>query len=447
MNFKFPKDFLFGAACSACQIEAGCHEGGKGEDVGEHFYKLFPEKYHGADPDKAADFYHKYPQDIELMKDLGIKVFRFSISWSRIYPEGPDRVEQRGIDYYKDMMIRLKSAGIVTFFDLFHCDLPYWVIEKGGILNPEFIKWFTDYARTCFTEFGEYVDYWNTVNEPSINCFGAYAEATNAPFHKEMKEAIQACHNMILAHYKSVRIYKELGFSGKISAVIHIEPVYALSMDPKDQEAARRHQDFYSGWWLDPFMKGHYPERLLEYKWLRDMLPENYQKELDDNFIPCDYIGFNYYSPGYARYVDDGQLDFEKVFNEDLPKDPYGFYAYPQGLTDLLSYLSEMYPGVDLFVTENGIAAPRDEDPQKDRDDEYRVKYLREHLRAISRAIKAGAPVKGYFHWTIMDTNELYAGGYEYIFGLIQIDFNTLERHPRKSFEYYKKVIAASEVD
>ena len=395
MNFHFPENFLFGAACSACQIESGCHEGGKGEDVGEHFYKLYPEKYFDADPDRSADFYHRYPQDIQLMKELGIQAFRFSISWSRIYPDGPDQVEPRGIAYYSAMIDALKEAGLITFFDLFHCDLPYWVVEKGGILNPKFIGWFTEYARTCFAAFGDKVDYWCTVNEPSINCMGAYAEGTNAPFHTDMREALLASHNMLLAHFKAVRIYKEMGCSGKISAVIHIEPCYALTMDQKDIEAAQRYQDFYAGWWLDPIAKGHYPERLMQYRWLTDLMPENFAEEIRENFISCDFIGLNYYSPGFAKYIPDGKLDYEKVINEDLPKDPYGFFVYPQGLTDLLMYLSRTYPGLDLFVTENGIAAPKTGDFEADRHDGYRISYLREHLRALSRAIAGGAPVRG----------------------------------------------------
>ena len=137
MKFYFPKDFLFGAACSACQIESACNEGGKGEDVGEHFYKVFPEKYFGGDPNKSADFYHRYPEDIAMMKELGLQVFRFSIAWSRVFPNGPEDLCQAGLDYYSDMIDKLKEAGIIPFFDLFHCDLPYWVIEKGGILKKD----------------------------------------------------------------------------------------------------------------------------------------------------------------------------------------------------------------------------------------------------------------------------------------------------------------------
>lgn len=448
MRFEFPKDFLFGAACSACQIEAGCNEGGKGEDVGEHFYKVFPEKYCGADPNSSADFYHKYPEDIEMMKELGLKCFRFSISWSRIYPNGPDEVNQAGLVYYSDMIDHLKKAGIVPFFDLFHCDLPYWVIERGGILDPAFIDWFAAYARTCFEALGDRVDYWCTVNEPSINCMAAYAYGSNAPFLKDMKLAIRASHNMILAHYRAVRIYRELGFSGKIGAVIHMEPVYALTMEERDLDAADRKQAFYTGWWLDPMLKGHYPELLLQYSdYLTNMLPEGYEQQLAENFAENDYIGINYYSPGFAEYRDDEKLQYKYCQNKELPCDDYGFSAYPQGLYDTVMYLTETYPGKDIFITENGIGIKKWGNYDEELEDDYRISYMREHLRSLSRACRAGAPVKGYFHWSIMDTNELYAGGFQFMFGLIQVRYDTLERRPRKSFHFYRSVIEKGMVD
>lgn len=447
MTFRFPKNFLFGAASSACQIESGCHEGGKGEDVGEHYFKIHPDKYFGADPNNSADFYHKYPQDIQMMKELGLKCFRFSLSWSRIYPNGPHEVCQAGLDYYSDMLDRLREAGIVPFFDLFHCDLPYWVIEQGGILNPAFIDWFATYADTCFRALGSKVDYWCTVNEPSINCMAAYAYGSNAPFLTDMKLAIRACHNMILAHYKAVRIYKSLGFHGRIGAVIHMEPVYALTIDEKDEKAAKRKQAFYTEWWLDPMLKGHYPEILMDYPYLTDMLPNGYQKDLDENFIENDYIAINYYSPGFAEYADDGKLYYKTLTNEKLPKDDYGFYAYPQGLYDAVTYLHKTYPGKDIFITENGIGIKKWGNYEEELNDDYRIDYMREHLRALSRACAAGVPVKGYFHWTIMDTNELYAGGFQYMFGLTQIRYDTLERVPRKSWYFYQKVIEQGRVD
>lgn len=442
MKFEFPDDFLFGCASSACQIESGCHEGGKGVDVHEHYAPLMPEKYgDNTDPDRSADFYHKYPEDIKLMKELGLKAFRFSISWSRIYPNGPDEVCQAGIDYYSDMIDKLKAAGITTFFDLWHCDLPYWVVEKGGLVVPEFIDWFVTYAKTCFEAFGDRVDYWSTVNEPDINVKLAYSHATTAPFIKDPDLAYKVCHNMILAHYKVVKLYKSLGLKGKIGAVTYVVPYFPYSSDPKDVAAAERHQAEQSGLWLDPMLKGHYPEILMNWPYFAEKLPAGANEELSENFIESDFIGVNYYNSATIRYVDNGTFCTEYV-DDGLIKDAYGFAVSPAAIYDVLSYLHKTYPGKEIFITENGVSRQKSGDYEAELEDDYRIVHLREHLRGISRAISAGIPVKGYFHWSFLDTNEIYAGGYKYIFGLVQVRYETLERFPRKSFGYYQKVIS-----
>lgn len=443
MKFEFPKDFLFGCASSACQIESGCYEGGKGEDVHQHYAPLMPEKYgDNTDPDRSADFYHKYPEDIKLMQELGLNAFRFSISWSRIYPNGPEEVCQAGIDYYSDMIDKLKAAGIVTFFDLWHCDLPYWVIEKGGLVVPEFIDWFTTYAKTCFEAFGDRVDYWSTVNEPDINVKLAYLTAHTAPFIKDPDLAYKVCHNMILAHYKTVKLYKSLGLKGKIGAVTYVVPFFPASSDPKDIAAAERYQAEHSGLWLDPMLKGHYPELLMNWPYFVEKLPTGANEELRENFIASDFIGVNYYNSGIARYVDDGRFCTQYADDELLKKDAYGFTISPAGIFDALMYLHKTYPGKEIFITENGVSRQKTGDYEAELEDDYRIIYMREHLRGISRAISAGIPVKGYFHWSFLDTNEIYAGGYKYIFGLVQVRYDTLERFPRKSFSYYQKLIS-----
>ena len=447
MNFKFPKDFLFGAASSACQIEAGCKEGGKGEDVVDRYFAEKPEKFCDGDPSKAADFYHRYRSDILDMKKLGLKSFRFSISWSRIFPNGPTEVCQAGIDYYDDMINALVEADIVPFFDLWHCDLPYWVIDMGGVLCHDFIDWFTTYAEVCFKHFGDRVRYWSTINEPSINVMASYAYGTNAPFLKDMGLAIKACHNAILAHYSVVRLYKSMNLPGQIGAVIHVQPTYSLSHDPKDQHAADVDFAFYGGWWLDTMLKGHYPEILKDHAYYMGLLPEGYQKDLDENFVEADFMGVNYYNPSHARHSDTDPRQYETYRNESYPTDDYGFPCYPQGLFDLGMYFKEAYPGKKIFITENGISKKKWGNLEEERHDDYRVRYMREHLRELSRAIQAGANIGGYFCWSIMDTNEGYGGGYNYMFGLVQIDFETKERYFRDSWYYYQKVIAAGMVD
>ncbi len=446
MYFKFPKDFMFGAASSAVQTESGTNEGGKGEDVVDHYYKLEPEKYNFGDPAKSADFYHKYPEDIQLMKELGLKAFRYSISWSRIYPNGPTEVNQAGLDYYSDMIDKLLEAGITPFFDLWHCDLPYWVDKMGGVPNPEFIDWFATYAETCFKAFGDRVAYWSTVNEPNCNVWAAYSWAVTPPFEKDIRKSVLASHNMVLAHYKAVRIYKSLGFKGKIGAVIHQQLTYSLTLDQKDLDATDRSMSYYSAIFPDAMFLGHYPENLVDHPFFAALLPEGYQKDLDDNFIPSDFFGINYYSASVTAYVQNGELDYED-YNGNVTKDAYGFIVNPQGMYDIIMYAQKRYPGMELVISENGISRSKWGNYEEELEDDYRIEYIRENLRAVARAVEAGAPVTGYFHWTFLDTNELRNNGYDKIFGLVQVRYDTLERVPRKSWYYYQQIIAKNAVN
>ncbi|MBQ5777353.1 MAG: glycoside hydrolase family 1 protein [Oscillospiraceae bacterium] len=450
MHFTFPKDFMFGAACSAVQIEGGVGEGGKGEDVLDYYWRLQSEKYQDADPANAADFYHKYPEDIKLMKELGLRAFRFSISWTRIYPNGPEGAPcQAGIDYYSDMIDKLIEAGITPFFDLWHCDLPAWAIERDGCVNPEFVDWFVKYAETCFKAFGGRVKYWSTVNEPNVNVMAAYAWGVTPPFEKDIKRSLMACHHMILAHFKTVKLFREMGIPGKIGFVNHVQPAYALTLDKKDQEAAERDMDFYTNWFSDGILLGHYPESVLGYPYIADNLPENYGQELRDNFVRCDFLGINYYSSYIIQYEKNEVLDYKLVTGDLLPKDDYGFTVNPQGIFDAIMYCWDRYPGYEFVISENGLSRKKTGNYDEDLEDTYRINYMREHLRGLSRALRTGAPVTGYFHWSIMDTNELYVRGYSHIFGLIQVrhDKPTLDRVPRPSYYYYQQVIAQGEVN
>ena len=447
MNFSFPKDFLFGSACSACQIEGAAYEGGKTDNVFDYYARKDPERFSGDLADVCADFYHHYRDDIKIMKKFGLKAFRFSIAWARICPDGPDSYNQKGVDYYNDMINALVENDIVPMFDLFHCDLPMWVINKGGIANREFIGWFTSYAKICFEKFGDRVKLWSTVNEPSINVFGAYAYESNGPFLKDLTLALKASHHMLLAHYATVKLYHSMNLPGKIGAVNHFAPVYTDSLDPKDEAAAERRRAYYSGWWLDPMMKGEYPANVICYPFIADKMPENYAKELKAAFEPMDFIGINYYNPEFARFKQDDELCIEGFSDTSLPKDAYGFLRYPQGLFDSMMYLKNAYPGAEIYITENGIAAAREDGQPTSVHDDFRITYMRDHLREVSKSIAAGVNLKGYFNWTIMDTYEGYAGGFKYDFGLLAVDYKTLERTPRDSFYYYKKIIEAGRVE
>ncbi len=453
MKFTFPKDFMFGVASSAVQIEAASFEDGKGIDVWQHRYTLDPAKYDYHDTDFGANFYHKYPEDIKLMKELGIKAFRFSIAWTRIYPNGPDKVNKAGIDHYHKLFDELIKNDIKPLIDLWHCDLPQWVMDRGGLVNPEFIDWFVTYAKTCFKEYGDKIPYWTTVNEPQCNIMAPYAWGIQPPYEKDIKKANIAGHHMILAHFKTVKAYREMGYKGKIGIVNHFQLAYGATLDEKDQAAAERDMDFYSYWYTDAIYAGHYPESILKYPYMKDNMPENYQKDLDENFVKSDFIGVNYYGAYNVEYVDNGVLDY-KVAPSKVT-DSLGFSPNAAGIFDALNEIIKKYPGYELIISENGAGGMREgayEDSatyEKELDDEYRVTCIREHLRGLSRCLEVGFPVTGYFHWTLLDTTEGAGGGFSRIFGMVQVRFDKEERTrvPRKSFYYYKDVIAKGYVE
>jgi len=447
MKFYFPNDFLWGSACSSGQLEGASAEGGKTPNIWEYYSKVKPEAFLGTNPDDCAEFYYHYKEDIKLMKEMGMKIFRFSISWARIFSEGPDKINQNGIDYYNDLINTFQENGILLMLDLFHCDLPMWIINKGGIKNRDFIDWFTVYAKVCFENFGDRVYLWSTVNEPSLNVFAAYDNAFTAPYEKDRKSAILASHNMLIAHFRAVKLYHSMNLGGKIGAVNYIGPYYTNSLDPKDEEAAMRGFANHSGWWVEPMMEGHYPENIVHYPIYADNMPENYAEELASEFEKMDFVGINYYNPFFAVNGDDAPLGFNGYEDTTLPIDEYGFRHYAAGLFDTVMFIKERYGNPEMYITENGKSIKREkfEEPTPT-DDIQRIKYMREHIRSVARCLEADANLKGYMNWTIMDTYEGHAG-YTCDFGLIQVDFVTKKRTPRDSYYYYQQIIKRNSVN
>jgi len=447
MDFVFPKDFVWGAGSSAYQIEDACFEDGKVANVYDHFSKLMPERYSFAGPSGCADFYHHYKEDIQLMKEQGLKSFRFSISWARIQSELDGPVNQAGIDYYNDVINCLVEAGIEPFFDLYHCDLPMFVVEAGGPSNPEFVRWFTDYAKICFEAFGDRVKYWSTVNEPSVNVTGAYYRGTAAPYVKDKATGFKAMLIMVLAHFSVCKLYHSMNLGGMIGMVNFCMPAYPNSSSPEDKAAAERYFDWHNKMWLDPMLKGEYPASLMEFPEIADFMPENYNEQLKAAFEPMDFLGINFYTAALIRYDEEADMKFKRLKYESLPIDEYTFRMYPAGMFDLLHRIKDCYGDLPLFIAENGTGLLHLEDLEADAHDPERIDYMREHFRMVHRCIRSGINLKGYFHWTFLDTYEGTMGAYRFRFAMVQVDPKTKKRRPRDSYYYYQTVIANNEVD
>ena len=442
----FPKDFVWGAAASAFQIEGAAFEGGKGANKHDHILRD-PELKHHYDgtrlPDVCADFYHLYPEDIKLFKELGLKSFRYSISWARIYPNGPEGgVNEEGIAFYNRLIDALLAAGIEPFMDLYHSDVPWWVIERGGMLNREFVEWFSVYAETCFKAFGDRVKLWSTVNEPKLQVYGAYAFAFSPPYMKDERAAMIATHHMLLAHFEAVKHARRICPDAKVGSVHNMGKTYPATNGEKDVYSAEMH-DILQHVYLYPMVYGVYPETLLQNEEFFRYVTEEEKAELRAAFVPCDFAGVNYYTPCYSKYDPTqpygiGAAECDRGFVAD----GYGFRCYPQGLFDTLWFCGQLYPDLDLFITENGYTTLRggEFDEPTTAEDPERINYIREHILETWRAIQAGSRVKGYYHWAAMDCFE--GGlGFGVDMGLIGINYGTLERVPRKSFYFYQEVI------
>lgn len=453
MNYTFPKDFVWGVGGSAFQMEGAMLEDGKTLNVREasFFTKEGPrEKFiDSRSPEVCADFYHRYPEDLKLMGELGPKMFRYSIAWTRIIPSRDAEPNQKAIDYYNNVIDTMIAEGITPFMDLFHSDLPLWVVENGGIADPRFVEWYARYVEVCFRAFGDRVKFWSTVNEPIYSVFAAYSTARQMPFERDQGKAFRATFHMILAHFRAVKLLRQLWPDAKIGAVSNFSDVYCFSHDPKEIAAAQRSMCIPLHI-LDPMVRGKYPEEVLSWPKTRALITDDMIRAVAENFVPLDFVGLNVYCSKYARHCDDSLFGTRTMKDVPVPRDGYGFATYPSGTFDALVLLQDRYDGLPMYITENGFAQTRkdtsDMDLEPFRHDEDRIRYIREHLRSCARAIRAGVNLKGYFYWSFMDTWEV-ARGFTVPMGLVGINYDTLERQPRDSFYYYQKIMQTNMVD
>ena len=447
VEFRFPEKFLFGTGSSSFQIEGGANLDGKGETIWDYSTREHPERFHnGATTENASYFYENYEKDIAEMKAQGLKSFRFSIAWARILPEGTGRINQAGIDFYNRVIDLLIESGIEPFVDLYHWDLPMALSNIGGFKNKKIIDYFVEFARICFENFGDRVKLWSTMNEPSVFCFAPYLSGTWPPFEKSRAGALLAAHNTLICHYRACKLYHEMNLGGKIGAVIAFVPIYPHDPSGKDPLAAQIQVERGSLWWLDPIFWGKYPETILrECEVYCSAMPEGYAEELLREFEPVDMIGINYYYPAIVAYDETSPMKSNHVENYYVQKGQK-FHLYPAGLYDSMMFITKRYNRPEIYLAENGLGLVDDGDYEKNINDTDRLTYLREHLRMLVRSIESGANVAGYYYWSNFDSFEGEAG-YSYRFGLTYVDFETGKRERKKSWYYYKKVIADNAVE
>lgn len=440
IKFEFPKDFMFGTGSSCYQFEGSPYADGKTENIWDWAVRMHPEKYKYTKTEPTSGFYKNFREDVAEMKRQGLKTFRFSISWTRLLPEKDGEVNQKGVDFYNELIDLLLENGIEPFVDIFHWDLPLYLMEIGGFSNKEIIHYFTKFAKVCFESFGDRVKFWSTMNEPSVFCHAAWMNGYWPPYEKSFKKALESAHYALICHYRAVKMYREMNLPGKIGAVIAIVPVYPLDPTSNDTMGATYSMETTTLWWLDPIFLGKYPENILrDCPLYAEAMPEGYAEELASEFVPCDIIGLNYYYPGVAKYEEDSPSKSTEIENYYIVEGQM-FENYPAGLYDAMIFVKKRYNNPEIYISENGLGLLDNGSKEDMINDDIRIKYIREHLRMVSRSIDAGVNIKGYYYWSNFDGFENTAG-YTYRFGLNYIDFETGERTRKKSWYYYQKVI------
>jgi beta-glucosidase len=442
-SHRFPDPFLWGASTSAYQIEGSPLADGAGPSIWQRFAHTPGRTANGDTGDVACDHYRRFRDDVTLMRELGLQAYRFSISWSRVFPEGTGRVNQRGLDFYEQLVDALLAANIRPNATLFHWDLPAALDDRGGWLNRDVAEWFGEYASTVFARLGDRVPMWATLNEPWVVTDGGYLHGALAPGHRNLFETPIASHNLLRAHGRGVQAFRAESRAGQIGLVVNLEPKDAATDSAADTAAARRGDAYMNRQYLDPVFKGCYPAEM------RDIFGEAWPDFPSADFTlireKVDYLGINYYTRGVVR--EDPAARPVRVAYVRQPEHAYtetGWEVHPASLTRTLLWVTERYGPLPLYVTENGAAfydAPHAIDGRVD--DPLRVWYYREHLKAARDAIRQGADLRGYFAWSLLDNYE-WSLGYAKRFGLVHVDYTTQQRTPKASALFYRDVIRSN---
>ncbi|MGQ9659115.1 MAG: GH1 family beta-glucosidase [Thermochromatium sp.] len=438
MTSYFPDDFLWGVATSAYQIEGHPLADGAGASIWHRFTHT-PGRVRGGDTgDLACDHYRRYREDVALMAELGVNVYRFSLAWGRVLPEGRGAVNRRGLAFYDRLVDALLEQGIQPMVTLYHWDLPVALHERGGWLNPDSPSWFAEYAQVVFRALDDRVPFWITLNEPWVIAVPGYLEGWLAPGHRDLFEPPRVVHHLLLAHAAAVAVYAALG-RHQIGLAVNLEPQHPASSSLADLEAAQRRDAFINRWFLDALMFGRYPEEMATIFGLA--WPEFSAESLARLRCPGDFLGVNYYTRARVQAAP-GVPPLEAICITPPGSEltAMGWEVYPQGLTETLLWLRDRYANPPLYITENGAAF--DDPPPCDGlvADPRRIAYLRAHIQATAMALEQGVNLRGYCVWSLLDNFE-WAEGYSKRFGLYRVDPHDQTRCPKASAHFYREVI------
>lgn len=440
----FPDGFVWGAATASYQIEGAVREDGRGSSIWDLFSHTPGRVANGDTGDIACDHYHRWRDDIGSMRDIALPNYRFSLAWPRILPDGTGRVEPRGLDFYDRLIEELLENGIEPWVTLHHWDLPSALYDKGGWLARDTCDAFGEFTDLVTRRYGDRVRHWITINEPWCMAFLGYLQGIHAPGHRNLREALQVMHHVLLAHGMAMPVIRANVPGARAGICLNPAPVSPSGDRQEDLEAARRGDGIRNRIWFDPLAGRGYPEDMVDFfgpRW-----PEISADDLDIIAAPADFMGVNFYNPAYVEASSDEPLFFRRVTPPNLDQTDMGWIIEPAAFTDLLIRIQNDYAGVweTQYVFENG-AAYDDAVVDGAVDDRKRIRYLHDHLAAVHAAIEAGAPVGGYFVWSLLDNFE-WAEGYRRRFGIVYVDYATQARTIKRSGRWFAEVVAGNEL-
>jgi len=435
----FPPDFVWGAATASYQIEGAANEDGRGESVWDRFCATPGKVRNGDNGAVACDFYHRYSDDIALMRELGIDAFRLSVAWPRVIPGGRGAVNAKGLDFYDRLVDELLGNGITPFVTLFHWDTPQPLEDAGGWPVRDTVDAFCEYVTAVADRLGDRVKHWITHNEPWVVSWVGHGWGHHAPGRTSDADALATAHHLLLSHGRAVEILRERSPQAEVGITLNLDFVYAVGDEEEDIAAARWVDGLHNRWFLDPIFRGAYPEDMFE-AW-RDLLPAIEDGHLETIAQPIDFLGINNYTSPLVGADNDGNRS-RIVRRADVDRTDMGWEVVPGGLRDLLLRVTRDYQPAAIYVTENGAAYPDVRGHDGSVADPERQSYLEGYIGAAAEAVASGVPLRGYFAWSMLDNFE-WAWGYWKRFGLVYIDYATLERVPKGSFYWYRDLIAA----
>jgi len=451
----FPADFAWGTATAAYQIEGATQTDGRGPSIWDTFARKPGAIHDGSTGDVAVDHYHRYPEDVRIMSELGMNAYRFSIAWSRVLPTGTGSINPAGVDFYRRLSEDLLGHGITPFVTLYHWDLPQPLEDRGGWLERDTAYRFADYAATVQGALGDLVKHWTTLNEPWCSSFVGYAAGDHAPGLTLGSRSARAAHHLLLGHGLAIDALRAADPEASLGITLNLYSVQPASDSPADRDAARRIDGLHNRIFLDPVLTGQYPADVLkdmgEEEWFAATPPE----DLAQIARPLDFLGINYYSrhtvaaqapvggSPTAAHRETGRLypgsEHLWIVDTGAPRTFMGPIC-PEGLLDVLELANGMAPGLDLYVTENGAPFDDTVEPDGTIQDPGRIDYLAQHVDACAEAIARGIPLRGYFVWSLMDNFE-WAWGYSRRFGLVYVDYATQARTIKASGHWFRSFL------